>query len=63
MRTPGWTLEPQWQYGVPAYGSGGPSSGHTGTKIIGYNLSGNYANNLSAKYATTPPSTPPAVPR
>ncbi len=51
---PGWTLEPQWQYGTPAYGSAGPAAGFTGTKIIAYNLSGNYANNLAAKYATTP---------
>jgi hypothetical protein len=52
---PGWTLEPQWQYGRPAYASGaGPTSGFTGTNIIGYNLSGNYANRLSTVYATTP---------
>ncbi len=51
---PGWTLEPQWQYGTPSYGSSGPKGGATGTKIIAYNLSGTYANNLSTKYATTP---------
>jgi hypothetical protein len=51
---PGWTLQPDWQYGPPAYASGGPTSGYTGTKIIGYNLGGNYPNNLSVKYATTP---------
>lgn len=51
---PGWTLDPQWQYGTPAYSSSGPTSGFTGTKIIGYNLSGNYAKNLSTKYARTP---------
>ncbi len=51
---PGWTLDPQWQYGTPAYSGGGPGGGFTGTKIVGYNLSGNYANNLSAKYAKTP---------
>ena len=52
---PGWILEPQWQYGAPSYGSGGPSAGVTGTSIIGYNLSGNYPNNLSVRHATTPP--------
>ncbi len=52
---PGWTLEPQWQYGTPTYTSGGPTSGFTGTKIIAYNLGGDYANRLSVKYATTPP--------
>jgi hypothetical protein len=51
---PGWTLEPQWQYGTPAYGSGGPTGGFTGTKLVAYNLSGNYADRLTAKYATTP---------
>jgi len=52
--SPGWTLEPEWQYGTPSYGSGGPTGGFTGTKIIAYNLAGNYANGLEAKYATTP---------
>jgi len=52
---PGWTLEPQWEYGAPSYGSGGPASGFTGTKIIAFNLAGNYADRLGAKYATTPP--------
>lgn len=52
---PGWTLEPDWQYGTPAYSSGsGPTNGYTGTKIIGYNLAGNYPDSLSVKYATTP---------
>jgi hypothetical protein len=51
---PGWTLQPQWQYGTPTYSGSGPTSGFTGPKIIAYNLSGNYANNLSVKYATTP---------
>lgn len=53
---PGWTLDPQWQYGTPNYptSSGGPTGGFTGSKIIAYNLSGNYVNNLSVKYATTP---------
>lgn len=54
---PGWTLQPQWEYGTPAYGnnSSAPSSGATGTKIIAYNLSGNYADKLAVtQYATTP---------
>jgi hypothetical protein len=51
---PGWTLQPDWQYGTPSYSSSGPTAGYTGTKIVGYNLSGNYPNNLSVKYATTP---------
>lgn len=51
---PGWSLQAQWQYGTPAYGSSGPSAGFTGTRIIGYNLSGNYGNNMATAYATTP---------
>lgn len=50
---PGWTLEPDWEYGVPTEISG-PSSGYTGANIIGYNLSGNYPSDLPFKYATTP---------
>jgi len=51
---PSWTLQPDWQYGTPTYSSGGPTAGYTGTKVVGYNLSGNYPNSLSVKYATTP---------
>lgn len=51
---PGWTLETQWEYGAPAYSSGGPTRGFTGTNIIAYNLRGNYTDRLSARYATTP---------
>lgn len=50
---PGWTLQPLWQYGAPNE-SGGPPSGFTDANVIAYNLSGDYENNLSAKYATTP---------
>ncbi len=53
--SPGWTLEPLWQYGRPAYTGIGPTNGFTGTNIIAYNLSGNYENSLATKYATTPP--------
>jgi len=51
---PGWTLEPLWQYGVPSYSGPGPTGGFTGSRIVAYNLSGNYENRLSVKYATTP---------
>lgn len=55
---PGWTFEGQWAWGAPT-GSGthnhDPSSGFTGTKVVGYNLNGDYANNMqSTLYATTP---------
>ena len=51
---PGWTLEPQWDYGQPSGTGGMPASGATGVNVIGYNLTGNYGNNLATKYATTP---------
>ena len=57
---PGWTLDPgtapyQWQYGTPTGSGGDPTSGHTGTKVVGYNLSGQYPNSMSStQYATTP---------
>jgi hypothetical protein len=51
---PSWTLQSQWQYGVPNYSGTGPTSGFTGNNILGYNLSGNYPNNLSTVYATSP---------
>ena len=59
---PGWTLDgSQWQWGQPI-GSGGtpfsypdPVSGFTGQNVIGYNLSGQYANKMSStEWATTP---------
>ncbi len=51
---PGWTLEPDWAFGIPSYGAAGPAAGFTGTRVIGYNLGGNYPNRLATKYATTP---------
>ena len=50
---PGWTYENLWEWG-PASGIGeNPPSGHTGTHIVGYNLTGNYQNNLPPTYMTT----------
>jgi len=51
---PGWSLQSQWQYGVPQEGGNGPSSGFTGNNALSYNLSGNYPNNLATVYATSP---------
>lgn len=52
---PGWTLDPLWEYGPPAYPAGGPTTSATGPRLLGYNLRGNYENNLAPRYATTPP--------
>ncbi len=58
---PGWSLEGQWAFGQPT-GNGGdsgdpdPTSGYTGTNVIGYNLNGDYANDMPAtEYATSTP--------
>ena len=56
---PGWTTQSDWAFGVPL-GLGGdgwsypdPTSGHTGSNVYGYNLSGNYPNDMPAFYLTT----------
>ena len=56
---PGWTTEGQWEWGVPA-GNGGadhgnedPTSGATGNYVIGYNLAGDYTNNMAETHLTS----------
>ena len=55
---PGWTAEGQWAFGAPT-GSGGehgyadPASGYTGPNVYGYNLAGDYANDLAATHWLT----------
>jgi hypothetical protein len=55
---PGWTTEDQWAFGQPS-GQGGehghpdPTSGHTGTNVYGYNLNGDYPNDLPERHLTT----------
>jgi hypothetical protein len=56
---PGWTLEGGWAWGTPAGGGGSngnadPSSGFTGSNVIGYNPSGDYGRIKPAEWATTP---------
>ncbi|MBP7747868.1 MAG: hypothetical protein KA383_17260 [Phycisphaerae bacterium] len=61
---PGWTKSPntaanQWAWGDPTggggeYGSNDPNVGFTGTNVVGYNLAGDYANNLAEMSITTP---------
>lgn len=50
---PGWTYQGQWAWGVPQGLSGDPSSGYTGSNVVGYNLSGSYTNSMSNTYCTT----------
>jgi predicted outer membrane repeat protein len=56
---PGWSTEGLWAFGQPTgdggqYGGPDPTSGYTGTNVYGYNLNGDYENNLSSSlYLTT----------
>ncbi|HPQ41740.1 MAG TPA: dockerin type I repeat-containing protein, partial [bacterium] len=50
---PGWTCQNQWAWGVPQGNDGDPSSGYTGSNVMGYNLSGDYTNNMPETYCTT----------
>ena len=55
---PGWTTAGLWAYGVPTggggeYGNPDPTSGATGANVYGYNLSGDYTNNMSETHLTT----------
>ncbi len=58
---PGWARDAAWAYGVPLglggayHGNSDPTAGATGTAVFGYNLSGDYANNLSPRYLTAGP--------
>jgi hypothetical protein len=55
---PGWTTEGQWAFGEPTgeggeYGWPDPESGYTGNNVYGYNLNGDYENNLSEQHLTS----------
>jgi hypothetical protein len=55
---PGWTAEGQWAFGVPLRGGshdGDPDTGHTGSNVYGFNLLGDYTNNMPPYYLTTAP--------
>jgi hypothetical protein len=54
--SPGWTTTGSWAFGHPIGGGShnkDPNNGYTGTNVYGYNLSGDYTNNLTPKYLTT----------
>jgi hypothetical protein len=53
---PGWATEGQWAFGQPTGGGShnrDPDAGYTGENVFGYNLSGDYTNNMPAYYLTT----------
>ena len=57
--SPGWTPSGQWAYGTPTGGGGAnygypdPASGHTGTRVYGVNLSGDYSTTAGGPYYLT----------
>ncbi len=53
---PGWSTQGNWAFGTPLGGgshAADPTGGHTGSKVYGFNLSGDYANNMPAYSLTT----------
>lgn len=57
---PGWTTQGAWAYGQPTGGGGefglpDPTSGATGPNVYGYNLAGDYTNNMAQRHLTSEP--------
>lgn len=55
----GWTAEGLWERGTPTgeggdYGNPDPLGAYEGSNVFGYNLNGDYANNLSETHLTSP---------
>ncbi len=55
---PGWTTEGDWAFGQPLglggeHGSPDPTGGYTGDYVYGYNLAGDYSNNLPETHLTS----------
>ena len=53
---PGWNIEGDWAFGQPTGDgshAGDPGSGHTGDNVYGYNLAGDYTNNMPEYHLTT----------
>ncbi|MCB1184215.1 trypsin-like peptidase domain-containing protein [bacterium] len=55
---PVWDMNGQWAWGIPTgvagdHGLPDPTSGATGSYVLGYNLTGPYADNLPATHLTT----------
>jgi len=54
---PGWSTEGLWAFGTPTGGGShnrDPNSGYTGSYVYGYNLNGDYPNNMTvARFLTT----------
>ncbi len=55
---PGWTCDGEWEHGQPTGGGGehgnpDPTSGHTGVNVYGYNLDGDYPDNMAEEMHLT----------
>jgi len=53
---PGWSTQGEWAFGKPLGGGShnqDPTSGYTGDNVYGYNLAGDYPDDLPARYLTT----------
>jgi len=53
---PGWTATGQWAFGAPIAGGshdGDPAAAHSGANVYGYNLGGDYADNMSEENLTS----------
>lgn len=55
---PGWTSGTGWAFGVPTgvgsdHGYSDPTSGYTGSNVLGYNLAGVYPNYMAESHLTT----------
>ncbi|MBN1425931.1 T9SS type A sorting domain-containing protein [Candidatus Fermentibacteria bacterium] len=55
---PGWTTEGAWAFGQPTGGGGShggpdPTAGYTGVNVYGYNLTGDYPDDLPARHLIT----------
>jgi hypothetical protein len=53
---PGWDTEGAWAFGAPTGGGshdGDPLAGHTGVNVYGYNLDGDYVDEMDQYFLTT----------
>ena len=55
---PGWSTQGSWSFGQPMgsggeYGGPDPESGYTGSKVYGYNLTGDYENSMPQRHLTS----------
>ena len=57
---PGWTLEGRWEWGEPEGhsapdGAPDPTTGHTGSRVLGYDLRGAYPYDMDREHAVVGP--------